>query len=394
MILSLTLTNFKAFKHQALLFRPLTLLSGLNSTGKSSVLQALLLLRQSSQKGLLIEKGLVLNGDLINIGTAQDAIFEGASKQDKVSFEILWEDGVKGIWEFNNEEEIEALKYKEEDIGANFIKVVSAPVDSKVYKSSLFNQKFHYIEAERIGPRVFNQMSYTTVQLLGTLGARCEYTLHFLAVNERKPIPNSKLSHPNVKVSKPQYDSPEIPSLNLIDQVEAWMGEISPGTRIKLNSNPDMDVINFQCAYGDSNYYRSTNYGFGITYTLPIVVAVLASEPDTLIIVENPEAHLHPKGQVKMGELLALAASCGVQVVIETHSDHVLNGIRLAVHGGKIKPDDVQLHYFQRQGKQGQAITKVISPHIDRNGRIDKWPDGFFDEWDKSLETLLEPAGE
>lgn len=77
MIDSLTLTNFKPFKNQTLSFKPLTLLSGLNSTGKSSVLQALLLLRQSHQKGLLAQKGLVLNGDLINIGTAKDAIFEG-----------------------------------------------------------------------------------------------------------------------------------------------------------------------------------------------------------------------------------------------------------------------------------------------------------------------------
>jgi predicted ATPase len=121
---------------------------------------------------------------------------------------------------------------------------------------------------------------------------------------------------------------------------------------------------------------------------------VLASPPGTLILIENPEAHLHPKGQAKMGELLALAASCGVQVVIETHSDHVLNGIRLAVHGGKLDPKDVQLHYFQRQEKQGQAFTEVVSPRIDRNGRIDKWPDGFFDEWDKSLDALLEPAVE
>lgn len=172
------------------------------------------------------------------------------------------------------------------------------------------------------------------------------------------------------------------------------MGEVSPGTRLEIKSNPDMDLVSFQYSYGLSNPYRATNVGFGITYTLPIIVAVLASEPDTLVIVENPEAHLHPRGQAKMGELLAIAASCGVQVVIETHSDHVLNGIRLAVHGGKLKPDDVQLHYFQRQEKQGQAYTKVISPRINRSGRIDKWPDGFFDEWDKSLEVLLEPVGE
>ncbi|QLE55521.1 DUF3696 domain-containing protein [Nostoc sp. TCL26-01] len=384
MIDSLTITNFKPFQNQSLRFRPLTLLSGLNSTGKSSVLQALLLLRQSYQKGSLLKKGLVLNGDLINIGTAKDAIFEGASKQDELVFEIHWKNGTKSIWKFKNQEE---------DIGANFLHLTSEFVDDKVYEfSSLFNQNFHYIEAERIGPRAFNKMSYDKVQLLGTLGARCEYTLNFLAVNEKKPIANQKLSHPEVKISQPQYDDPKEKSLALIDQVEAWMGEISPGTRIRIKSNPDMDLINLQCAYGDSNPYRATNVGFGITYTLPIIVAVLASEPDTLILVENPEAHLHPRGQTKMGELLALAASCGVQVVIETHSDHVLNGIRLAVHDGKLKPEDVQLHYCQREEKQGQVYTKVVSPRIDRDGRIDRCPDGFFDEWEKILDALLEPA--
>ncbi len=391
MIGSLALTNFKPFQNQPLTFRPLTLLSGLNSTGKSSVLQALLLLRQSYQKGLLLEKGLVLNGDLINIGTAKDAIFEGASKQEQLVFEILWKNGIKGVWKFKYEEYIEN---KEEDIGTNFLILASAPVDDKVYQSSLFNQKFHYIEAERISPRSFNKMSYEKVQIGRTLGDKCEYTVNFLAVNANTPISHSELSHPNVKSSRRQFDDPEIPSLALIDQVEAWMGEISPGTRINIKSNPDMDLINIQYFYGDNNFYRATNVGFGITYTLPIIVAILASEPDTLILVENPEAHLHPRGQAKMGELLALAASCGVQVVIETHSDHVLNGIRLAVHGGKLNPEDVQLHYFQRHQKQGQALTKVVSPRIDRNGRIDRWPDGFFDEWEKSLDVLLEPAGE
>ncbi|AKG21400.1 AAA family ATPase [Calothrix sp. 336/3] len=391
MISSLTLTNFKPFKYQSLVFKPLTLLSGLNSTGKSSVLQSLLLLRQSFQKGLLKEKILFLNGDLINIGTAKDAIFEGASKKEKLGFEIIDKDGLKSIWEFKYEEDRDA-NFLSDEIDANFLNIVSEPGDNKVYESSLFTKNFHYIEAERIGPRVFNRMSYDTVKLSGNFGHKCEYTLHFLAINENEAIPNAKLSHPNVKVSKNQYDSPEIPSRKLIDQVEAWMGEISPGTRIQINSNPDMDVISFQGAYRDSNYYRSTNLGFGIIYTLPIIVAVLASKPDTLILVENPEAHLHPKGQVKMGELLALAASCGVQIIIETHSDHVLNGIRLAVHGGKIKPDDVQLHYFQRHEQQGETITEVVSPRIDRNGRIDKWPDGFFDEWEKSLDVLLEPA--
>src|SRR5947209_6033760 len=77
------------------------------------------------------------------------------------------------------------------------------------------------------------------------------------------------------------------------------------------------------------------------------------------------------------------------QIVLETHSDHILNGIRVAVHDGKLAPDNVQIHFFQRQ-KDGQA--QVLSPRIDRNGRIDQWPNGFFDEWDKNLELLLLPG--
>ncbi|BAZ47563.1 hypothetical protein NIES4103_01640 [Nostoc sp. NIES-4103] len=386
MIDSLTLTNFKPFKNQTLSFKPLTLLSGLNSTGKSSVLQALLLLRQSHKKGLLAQKGLVLNGDLINIGTAKDAIFEGAYKQDYTGFEIIWQNGIKGTWKFKYEEDIEN---QEEDIGTNFLTLDSAPVEDSIYQLSLFNQEFHYIEAERIGPRNFNKMSYDKVQIGKALGDKCEYTVHFLAANAKTDIFHTQLSHPNVKSSVPQYYDPETPSLALIDQVEAWMGEISPGTRINIKPNSDMDLVNIRYFYGDSKFYRATNVGFGITYTLPIIVAVLASKHDTIILVENPEAHLHPKGQSKIGEFLALAASCGVQVVIETHSDHILNGIRLAVHGGKLKPEDVQLHYFQRKEQQGQAFTEVVSPHIDADGRIDEWPDGFFDQAEKDLFELL-----
>lgn len=374
MIRWLRLMNFKAFENQLFEFRPLTLLSGLNSTGKSSVMQALLLLRQSYQQELLKELGLALNGDLVRIGNAQDAFYE-AAKEDCIEFEITY-DGKKGIWRFNYE-----LQKKETDLlDLNFAS--STKQEDSIYQSSIFDKRFHYLQAERIGPRLVNEMSDYKVRRLRQLGTKGEYTAHFLNVYGREPIPIANLAYPQAK------------SMDLIDQVEGWMREVSPGTRIMVNSNPDIDLMNLQYSYGDSNPYRSTNVGFGISYTLPILVAILSSEPDTLILIENPEAHLHPKGQAKMGELLALAASCDIQVVIETHSDHVLNGIRVAVHDGKLDPNYVQLHYLQRRENRGLTFTEVVSPHIDRNGRIDKWPDGFFDEWDKSLDALLEPAGE
>jgi predicted ATPase len=372
-IRSLQIINFKTFENQILEFRPLTILSGLNSTGKSSVIQSLLLLRQSyQQQRLLIDTGLALNGELVQIGTAQDAFCERA-KNDYIGFEILWEKYGQAKWHFRYD-----LNEKEADVLNNVDKLV----DSEVYQSSLFNKTFHYLQAERIGPRPYNEMSDYQVRRLGQIGTRGEYTGHFLFVNGLKPIPITNLNYPQSK------------SMDLIDQVEGWMREVSPGTRIKIKPSSDMDLISLQYFYGDGNPYRATNVGFGITYTLPIIVAILASTPGTLILIENPEAHLHPKGQSKMGELFALAASCGVQLVIETHSDHVLNGIRLAVHSGKLNPEYVQLHYFDRKIQDGQAVTEVISPRINRRGRIDKWPDGFFDEWEKNLEALLEPVQE
>jgi len=143
-----------------------------------------------------------------------------------------------------------------------------------------------------------------------------------------------------------------------------------------------------------TDYLRPTNMGFGVSHTLPIIVAGLMAEPGSMLIVENPESHLHPAAQSKIAQFLARIAACGVQVVIETHSDHVLNGIRLATYYGKISPDDIILHSFESTVEDGAMQIKVTCPQIDRDGRIDYWPNGFFDEWEKSLGTLLMPRGE
>jgi predicted ATPase len=140
-----------------------------------------------------------------------------------------------------------------------------------------------------------------------------------------------------------------------------------------------------------SRAYRSTNVGFGLTYVLPVITALLSADPGSLVIIENPEAHLHPRGQVRMGELMALASSAGVQVITETHSDHVLNGIRLAVHSGRLAPNRVRLLYFGREVDKSGIKARIFQPEIDADGRIDDWPEGFFDEFERSLEQLFVP---
>jgi len=365
MIHQLRLRNFKRFEDLLLGIKPLTLLSGLNGMGKSSILQALLLLRQSYHRGLLESIGLSLNGDLVRIGTARDALFENAT-EDRISFQLDFGDANRAVWEFDYDSDREILK------------LVSPNKLPEVYTESLFTDEFQYLQAERIGSRSSFGMSDFQVREHYQLGIMGEYTAHFLSVFREFEIPNPNLSHHQSE------------SLQLLRQVEAWLGEISPGTRIYVEENLGMDLMRVEYSFGLSKKYRSTNVGFGITYTLPVITAILAAKAGALLLLENPEAHLHPKGQAQMGQLIALAASQGVQIILETHSDHVLNGIRLAVHQGKLDPELVQLHFFQRQS----ATSEVISPKMNRKGRIDQWPDGFFDEWDNSLAELLQPVEE
>lgn len=375
---SLHLRNFKCFEDQSITFKPLTLLTGLNSAGKSSVLQALLLLRQSYQQGLLDTTGLALNGDLTNVGTAGDALFEGAN-EEIIGFDLILSEKCTMSWKWQYE-----LGNDAEEAESDVMKLILRDGDSNLYaRSNLFTDDFHYLQAERLGPRDLSEMSDFQVRQHRQIGSGGQYAAHFLSLFGNDTITNSNLNHPAAK------------TLTLKEQVNAWLGEISPGTNLLLTRHPGTSFMSLRYSYLTgkqfSQAYRPQNVGFGVTYVLPVLIAILASSTGSLLLIENPEAHLHPKGQVQMGGLLARAASCGIQIIIETHSDHILNGIRLAVHDGKLSPDDVQLHFLQRNTQDG--VAQVTSPHMDRDGRIDQWPDDFFDEWEKSLVALLEPRG-
>lgn len=265
----------------------------------------------------------------------------------------------------------------------NLLSPVQNMVHPEIYNISLFTDQFHYLTAERIGPRPSFEMSSYFVRKHHQVGVRGEYATHYLSEFGNKHIVLESVRHPDAS------------SEHLKNQVDAWMGVISPGVRIEIDEHSAVDLVSLNYVFkhggGTTDKIRATNVGFGLTYTLPIVVAVLAATPGALLLIENPEAHLHPRGQTQMGKLLALAAASGIQVVVETHSDHLLNGVRLAVHGGLVQPDDVGIHFFDRIVSGDKVKHRVRTPEIDRQGRIDSWPEGFFDEWEKNLYALLEP---
>jgi predicted ATPase len=373
MIRQLHIENFKGFAELTLDFASLTLLSGLNGTGKSSIIQTLLLLRQSWLQGMLQEQRLALNGDLVQIGTARDALYSYA-EEDNIRFRIRASQGDEASWTFAYDRDSDVLRDP----------TAAPPSLTHFSEHSLFSEQFQYLCAERTGPRTAFATSDYVVRQQHQLGTKGEYTAHFLSVFGSSLAPLEAVIHPQAKQG------------DLTSQVEAWLGDISPGTKLSLTPHTSLDLVQLQYQFTTgselTDYYRSTNVGFGLTYALPIVVAVLAARPGALLLIENPEAHLHPRGQRRMGELLAAAASAGVQIVAETHSDHALNGVRLSVQSGKLEPDSVAIHFFSRTEEHGQTRLVKASPAVDRNGRISDWPDGFFDEWDSALAQLLKPS--
>jgi len=370
MLESLWLKHFKGFKEQLIPFRPLTLLSGINSMGKSTILQSLALLRQSYHQRMLIDdkqiqQELVLTGGLVALGTGEEVIFEFAP-EDKIELGLTFADS-HAHWVFDYNRSGNVLQKG----------IYTTTGTASIFKTSLFTTHFHYLQAERIGPRTSFSMNHYRVSVKNEMGSKGEFATHYLDLHRSQKV-NSAMWHPLIDAGD-----------NLFEQVQAWMNEISPGTQIQVEPLEDLDLMRVRIGTKGTAFRRSTNVGFGILYTLPILVAILSSQSNALVLLENPEAHLHPKGQAQMGHLMARAASAGVQIILETHSDHILNGIRIAVREHILSPDKVALHFFTRAENFQQDGLTFSSPKLDAFGRLDHWPENFFDEWDRSLDKLL-----
>jgi predicted ATPase len=132
----------------------------------------------------------------------------------------------------------------------------------------------------------------------------------------------------------------------------------------------------------------ATNIGFGVSYALPIIVNGLIAKKDSLFIVENPEAHLHPKGQSNIGYFLGKVADAGVKVIIETHSEHVVNGVRRALLSSKIiKPSDANIYFFNGFDEQQQLQVNLIE--VESDGSLSKFPKDFFDQVNQDLGEIF-----
>ena len=422
MLRRIGLLNFKCFAQLDLPCAPLNLLCGLNGMGKSSVIQALLVLRQSFVTGGLLEGRLILGGTLTDLGVGSEVLFEG-KREALVGF-VLFGDAAEGVatpwaWAFEHAQAGDQLTAVTRDEVERVLLAEGAPTawrDARLPSSSdvvasdaalerigvpvpedgqsryprawvarawrgvpPFGGRLIYVPAERVGPR----KTYPQAEILarhGDFGANAEYAWNYLNDRQDDLLPDDDPRRAGSAERR------------LIDVVDHWLQDVSPGAHLQLRAVSEADAVIARFTFdragdAETRRYRATNVGFGLSYVLPVVLGLLAP-PGTLCLVENPEAHLHPRGQTKLAELAVRAARAGVQVFVETHSDHFIDGVRIAVRDGLITPDETAFHYFERQ-KNGRAT--VSSPAVDADGRLSHWPAGFFDQHEDNLARLLAP---
>ncbi|PTX96750.1 hypothetical protein DB345_06085 [Spartobacteria bacterium LR76] len=367
MINSLHLKNFKCFPDKNFTFNSLNVLCGQNGFGKSSVLQSLLLW-QITQGKFPEDKSIPLNGPHgLELGTVADIFSQnGEGKTIEITTSHAPNKESRVVFDASSD-------YLED----RFLSIYTIDSNLESPIKSTF-PAFTYLSAERQGPRDTQQIQSKPITEI-SLGPHGEFAAEILARFERSAV-REEICHPT---SKPE-------NRLLLSQAESWMSEWVNGIQIKSTLFPDTNIaaIRIRRKEIESEWMKPTNFGFGISYSLPIVLGALLSERNGIFLIDSPESHLHPKGQVAMGEFLAVLASTGVQVFIETHSDHVVNGIRLAAKRNKIDASNVAIHFFESFPSQESNYPKN-NPRLLQNGKLTSWPDGFFDQWEIALHELF-----
>jgi predicted ATPase len=362
MIVSIEIRGFKPFEAAHFELAPLTVLTGLNGSGKTSLIQTMLLAREAS---ISRTPSVPLNGLFgLELGTAEDV--------------LNWESGGPvGVTITGSNGEVFEWSLGVPGEEAMYLDVVKRPENPPEAFGGL-SRSFTYLSAERLGPRGFAATSPVAEREL-EVGAHGEFCAHVLSVLGDKPIEYVDRRHPAYTEDAPRL---------LKYEVEQWLSEVARPVEISGERLAGSTLAELRFRAGGSTWVRSTNMGFGVTYALPIILGGLIAEPDGFLIIENPEAHLHPAGQSRAGVFLAWLAGKGIQVMVETHSDHVLNGIRRGIAEFFYLPaPDALIHWFGGF-ESDTGANAVTTLRIGEGGSISDWPRGFFDQYQLDVASL------
>lgn len=367
MIDRLTITNFKCFADaQTFHLKRMNVFAGYNGRGKSSVFQTLLLLSQSLVKYGHVEE-LEVNGDFVSLDLFEDLV-NCNHPNSPIIIEMLQEQPLIKVLlgyceESDRKGKLDELNINDIDYFNSKVSSTSGEGETEVHSlSSEYPKGFHellrdfeYVSAFRVGPTKFEEKG--DLNNVNPVGRDGEHSLSMINDN-----------------------------VGLLEKVNQWMDYIMDGVHMSIDGRNKNDaVLKLKMTMRDGDKpFKSLNCGFGYRYVLPIIIAALTKKSGSLFI-ENPEAHLHPKAQSRLMEMLCQELGRkNVQIFIETHSEHIINGVRLNALKAAcpINNNDVSFYFFDKD----YSCLEII---MDSDGQMSNWPKGFFDQQEVDLSQIL-----
>lgn len=362
----LRIKGFKCFLDKELYLNKLTILTGNNGAGKSSVIQALLLLRSIIESCAKYSEEIAgwkwenrpvsLNGyKKLQLGKYDDIC---NIDSNDISISV---DDVDFILEQGDSDDSITAKLPEDNVSQ--------------LPSYLTQTEFYYLNAERIGPRI--QSDIVPISFLQS-GDSGELSGNVLL--------ETSMTFPKVEKER-LFEDDGTTNFNI--QVDKWMSYIF--SEVSIKSEPVTSSVCQVKLRSLRTVSIAPNTGFGYTYALPIVIDGLIAKKGSLLVIENPEAHLHPKAQSNMGFFIGKMVAAGLKIVVETHSEHVVNGIRRAALSDLgLNPADVNIYFFTSDDK-GCQYTSIA---IDENGNLSDFPIDFFDQVRQDMMEIISLASQ
>jgi predicted ATPase len=419
-ITRISVKGFKSLAEECSIeVRPLTILAGANSSGKSSIMQPLLMMKQTLEASYDPGALLIAGPNVLFSSTEQFLSKSNGKVLDsfKIEFDLNSLFSLKEIFKKEPKKtiEISEMTYYEGDKAATTLRpgvrhkalLSSVPWLVDVWNTFIKNQ----------GKKIKDELE------LGTYRIRCFLDIGYFPIKKEDDVPHASpilvqymldtfgtplrgILHISALRGNPQrtYKITAVGSQfpgrfeeYVASIVHHW--QISKDTRLKelekylellgltrkisakAVDDTQVEILVGRLPTSSINSPRDmvsiADVGFGVSQILPVIVALLTAERDQLVYVEQPEIHLHPRAQVAMAQILADAANRGVRVVAETHSSLLLLGIQSLVAEGKLAPNKAKLHWFKRRPEDG--VTEVSSADLDETGAFGDWPEDFAD---------------
>lgn len=370
MFTGLTVNNFKCFSVPfSFELRKVNVFTGYNGRGKSTVFQSLLLIAQSLYDNRNLSD-LMVNGIFCKLGRFEE-LLNPTTGNKTVHF----------VLKTDKEDKFKTIELSYDEKTARKGKLSEIKIDGQSYfegRGSIVGEKTS--EEEKLGyypkdvHKLFDNFQFVAADRLGPTPYEEKNDLY-----DHNPIGNSGEFKLNVLAG----------NNDLKRELAAAISRIMDGGDMMMKGDKEKtdELLKLYFSTLDGSHsVKSINSGFGYSYMLPILLSAMTME-DGCLFVENPEAHLHPCAQSKlMQELIRIALERNIQLFIETHSEHVINAMRLCVlyedAYRDFRHNDVSVYFFNKD----MDIKKL---EVHPNAQMPEWPSGFFDQAERDAARIL-----